>query len=276
MQSHNGIALAVGSTIGRDHRLVPKNCQDAFYVNSRGPYTVCIVADGCGSGTHSEVGAHIGARLVGEAILAERGRVGSISEIRWDRVLTDVTSSLNVLARQMGESLSVVVNDYLLFTIVGVVMDSAEARFFNLGDGVVLINDQQIELGPFPGNQPPYLAYNLVGSTLLSDDSDALGFQKVATVPLAELNYFLIGTDGVLDLIRATGKSKPGSDDEVLPIQLFADDKCFTNEVLLSRRLQLVARDWHRRDPGTNQSVAEPGLLPDDTTMIVGKKFEPA
>lgn len=276
MQSHGDIAFAAGSVIGRDHRLVPKNCQDAYYVANRGTATVCIVTDGCGSGARSEVGAHIGARLTGEAVLSERARVGSISEIRWDRVLADVTSTLNVLARQMGDSLSAVVNEYLLFTVVGTVMDETDIGFFNLGDGVILINQQQIELGPFPGNQPPYLAYNLVGSSLDSADPSALCFQVVDVRPLADVDYFLIGTDGAVDLIKAQGRPKPGLDVPVPVIQEFVDDKCFTNEVLLSRRLLLVARDWHRYDPETNQRVEEPGLLPDDTTMVVGKTFTTA
>lgn len=273
MQSHNDIALAAGSVIGRDHRIVPKNCQDGFHVKNRGSITVGVVTDGCGSGAHTEVGAHIGARLVCEAVLAERERVEFISDIRWDRVLGDVVSTLHVLARQMGESLSAVVNEFLLFTVVGVVMDDAEAGFFNFGDGVIQINQQQIELGPFPGNEPPYLGYCLVGSSLPSVDPDALTFRVVHTIPLADLGYFLIGTDGVMDLIRAEGKPKPGSEELIAPIREFVDDKCFSNEVLLSRRLLLVARDWHHRDPATNQQVIDSGLLPDDTTMLVGKKF---
>ena len=273
MQTHRDIALAAGSVIGRDHRIVPKNCQDGFHVKNRGPITVGIVTDGCGSGAHTEVGAQIGARLVCEAVLAERERVGFISDIRWDRVLADVVSTLHVLARQMGDSLSAVVNEFLLFTVVGVVMDDSEAGFFNFGDGVVIINQQLIELGPFPGNQPPYLGYCLVGSSLPSIEPAALTFQVVDTTPLADLDYFLIGTDGVMDLIQAEGRYKPGSEELITPIQEFVDDKCFSNEVLLSRRLLLVARDWHHRDPATNQQVVDVGLLPDDTTILVGKKF---
>lgn len=273
MHLHKDIALAAGSVIGRDHRIVPKNCQDGYYAQSRGSVTVGVVTDGCGSGAHTEVGAQIGARIVGEAVLAERARVSSLSEIRWDRILGDVTSTLRVLARQMGDSLNAIVNEYFLFTVVGVVMDDIEAGFFNFGDGVVLVNDQQFELGPFPNNQPPYLGYCLVGSSLQDQSLQNLTFQVVQTVPLAELEYFLIGTDGVMDLMQLTGNRKPGSDEPIKPIREFVDDRCFDNEVLLSRRLLLVARDWHRRDSVTNQMVNEPGLLPDDTTMLVGKRI---
>lgn len=270
---HKDIALAAGSVIGRDHRIVPKNCQDGYYAESRGSTTVGIVTDGCGSGTHSEVGAQIGARLVCESVLAERERVGSLSEVRWGRVVNDVTSALGVLSRQMGGSLSTVVNEYFLFTVVGVVMDEAEGMFFAFGDGVVIINQQVIELGPFPGNQPPYLGYCLVGTDLATESPDLLTFREVATIPLHELDYFLIGTDGVLDLIQAEAKQKPGLDVPVDSIWEFTDDKCFSNEVLLSRRLLLVARDWHRRDAVSNQQIVEAGLLPDDTTLLVGKKL---
>ena len=136
-------ALAAGSTIGRDHRMVPRNCQDAYGIASGSGCTVGVVTDGCGSSAYSEVGARIGARLVSRAVKSEYETVRAIQELRWPRIQKMVLRALEDLADEMDDNLAKVVNDYFLFTILGQVMDSTEMTVFALGDGIIMVNDEQ-------------------------------------------------------------------------------------------------------------------------------------
>ncbi|MDB5184959.1 MAG: hypothetical protein JWN38_767 [Candidatus Saccharibacteria bacterium] len=266
--SHQEVQIAYGSTIGRDHRAVPKNCQDDLRVVRTEQCTIGIVADGCGSGAHSEVGAQIGVRVLAECLEAEvRDRSGS--DIRWPRVQQHVLATLDVLARQMGGNYRQVVEEYFLFTIVGVLLTDKDATFFALGDGVIIVNGYELTLGPFEGNKPPYLGYGL----LLPDvdiEPDLVQFRTVCWLPLKAVQHFLIGSDGVQDLIDAETKCLPGLAEPVGSIAGFWErDRYFgANHELLNRQLKLISRDWPKRDP-------QPGLLPDDTSMIVGRKAPP-
>ena len=52
-----------GSVAGARHAKTGKNNQDAFIWRQTDDLVIAIVADGCGSGRFSEIGAQIGARL---------------------------------------------------------------------------------------------------------------------------------------------------------------------------------------------------------------------
>jgi hypothetical protein len=256
--------IAAGSIVGRDHRLVPKNCQDGIAVHQSDGIMVGVVTDGCGSQPHSEVGAKLGASLVCEAVRAEASFRGA-ERLSWQRVRQHVLASLDVLVRQMGGNYRRKVEEYFLFTIVGVLVLEQMTTFFAFGDGVVIINGQQNELGPFTGNQPPYVSYGLLGDSVDIDEQE-LRLNIVSKLPTDELEHFLIGCDGVIDLINATDKNLPGLDALVGPIgQFWERDRYFGNTELVSRQLKLIGRDWPKKDP-------EPGLLPDDTTLIVGRR----
>jgi hypothetical protein len=47
--------------------------------------------------------------------------------------------------------------------------------------------------------------------------------------------------------------------------QFYRQDRYFANPELISRRLKLISRDWPMSNP-------QPGLLHDDTTLIVGRR----
>ncbi len=256
--SPQSFELAGGSTIGRDHRLVPKNNQDAWYIATNGYVTAAVVCDGCGSSPNSEIGAWLGVRLITAALLraADRGQ----GVWGFDRVRDDVIASLRVLVLNMG-NLRSTVEDYFLFTVVGVVLTSYSARFFSAGDGMMTFNDHPpTDLGPFPENKPPYVGYGLLG--------DEVKFNVNFTVPLDGLEHFMIGCDGANQLVQLCGQNRklPGLSKEIGPLsQFWEDDAIFANPAMISRRLKLVSRDWPPKDP-------EHGLLADDTTIVVGRR----
>jgi hypothetical protein len=261
---HQAYQLAAGSVIGRDHRLVSKNCQDGFYIFRDDRCTVGIVTDGCGSSTHSEVGAKLGARLVAESIQEEVWL--NPEAISWQRIRRQTLAALEVLARQMGGNFVQTVQDYFLFTVVGVLLTGNRATFFALGDGVVIVNGVRYPLGPYADNAPPYLGYGLIGEVLRDQTLGDIPIGIIAEMSLIELDAFLIGSDGVIDLIAAAAQTQPGSTHLVGSInQFWTEESIFKNPELVNRRLKLIARDWPHHNP-------DPGRLPDDTTLIVGRR----
>ena len=227
--------VAAASVVGIDHYRAGRNSHDGFHWELADDLAIAVVCDGCGSGKHSEVGAKLGASLIGRE-MAERIRAGSDlgpDSALWEEVPRAAIEQLSLLARGLRQSLHDAVTDYLLFTIVGVVITRAETVFFSLGDGVFAVNGEQIELGPYPDNAPPYLAYALVDGNAPRLNID----RRLAT---SGLRHVVIGTDGAAGLALST---------------FCETDHYFRNPDGLRRKLFLMTR-------------AERGGLKDDTTVI--------
>lgn len=256
--------LAGGSTIGRDHRMVPKNNQDSWSIWRYEDLTIGIVADGCGSGMHSEVGAKIGVRMLGATLRKEYERHGRIN---WPRVQRNMLTQLDNVVQAMGDDYRKTVEAYMLFTLLGVIIDNERATFFALGDGTIIINGEALSIGPFQNNMPPYLGYGLMLNELAIDAS-VITLQPICELPIAQLTSFLIATDGIDDVVGNEQNTLPGLDKPVgLIEQFWQSDRYFgSNPELLSRQLKLVGRDWPTVQP-------QPGLLGDDTTIIVGRQI---
>lgn len=275
--------VAAGSMIGRDHlgkarTLLGKNNQDAFSVSAHPDRIVAIVCDGCGSGEHSEVGAQIVCKLVSERInfyFQKYGeeefctKVGLILE----RVRQDILAHILMLANNMGSSLSVVVNEYWLCTIVGLVITHNDTLIFSLGDGVYGFNYEFRNMGPFPGNQPPYLAYGLVETSLRLTSPASLQFVENAFIPTNRVDCLMIGTDGVNDLRNIQGRTIPGTDKVISAFEeLFSRDILFSNPDGLRRYLSMLNAEVAVLDRQQCSISRDFGLLPDDTTLILVRR----
>ncbi len=265
--------IAGGSITGREHLRAGKNNQDAFYWSAIGPIIVAGVCDGCSSGMRSETGANLGVRLIVEMMTDRLLRFSKPSahlneQALWERIRHDVLAQLRVLANGMGGSLSQTVNDFFLFTIVGAVLTDESAYLFSIGDGVFYLNGEMIRIGPFPGNEPPYLGYGLVGSTLAESQPELLKFQVHRAVPIGDVSSILVGSDGVVDLANVFERNMPGKVEPVGSIsQFWQSDGYFSNPDKIRRKLTLVNTDSVKMREGS--LVKEPSLLPDDTTLVV-------
>jgi len=209
--------VAAASVQGRGHKEINKNNQDSFcYLNNNG--FVAVVCDGCNSGKHSEVGSKIGSSILVNEVKRVVVKIGFGEEVETilKHVKDNVLAQLLLLANFMGDDVRRVVNDYFLFTVVGVFEYGDKAVFFSLGDGVIVVNGEVMEIGPFKDNQPPYLGYSLCGTSLISEEG-ALDFKIIKIIDVADLESALIGTDGVMDLIRSSGKKIPCKDEKVFP-----------------------------------------------------------
>ncbi|MBW4619949.1 MAG: protein phosphatase 2C domain-containing protein [Cyanosarcina radialis HA8281-LM2] len=308
--------IAGGSVTGRDRLRFGKNNQDAFsWAIAKSGAIVAVVGDGCGSKTHSEVGAKIGVELVTAAIVrqlegdGEMGRWGdgemgkqgkqgkqgrvfnstlhaqnSTLSIDWQQVQQEVLMQLQSLAKAMGGDFAETVQNYFLFTIVGALVTSASATIFAIGDGVAIANGKPIQLGPFPGNAPPYLAYGLfvpsppsplpsLGEGCPIERGEGWQFQIHQQLSIDEVESILIGTDGVSNLIEVADRLLPGKSEPVGEVsQFWEDDRYFKNPDAIRRQLSLINREVTKPDWQGHQLVKEVGFLPDDTTLVAMRR----
>lgn len=275
---NNLFQFAGGSVSGRNHRITAKNNQDAYCLMCDGEWAVAVVCDGCGSGEHSEVGAQTGARLVAQSLFQAMHReppqgdeevaYDADVEVWLEQARQSTLANLLALSTGMGDVLWAI-SHYFLFTIVGALLTPTRAVFFSLGDGVLAVNEEVTVLGPFPGNAPPYLGYGLVNSAL---PPEMLRFQIHRVLPLRELRTFLLGTDGVCDLMQSAEGRMPGKTESVGPLsQFWQGEHFFRNPDMVRRQLAGIARDVTMRTDGGIRKEA--GLLPDDTTLIVGRRI---
>ncbi len=259
--------VAAGSVTGRDHVLAGRNNQDAYHWACL-PHTVmAVVCDGCGSGKHSEVGAQMGARLI---VAAMTRALPGPSHTFWHCVRHDALAQLRRLAEQMGGSLTYTVQDYLLFTVVGVLVTPSSAFCFSLGDGVMVVNSDLIPLGPFPENAPPYLAYALLDAQNCRPSALSRGFQMQRVLPTTAVQSIVLGTDGLEALLQAAARPLPGKQVAVGPLcQFWQEERYFTNPDAVRRTLALVNREVVQPDWEAQRLDRQGSLLPDDTTLVV-------
>lgn len=267
------LEIAQGTIVGRDHVsvgkvLVGKPNQDAACVQQNEHALVGVVCDGCGSCEHSEFGARFGATLTSAfalRILKENNyRIGTTL---FKRLRADMLSTMHDLARKMGGSYSNAIIDHFLFTTIGVIVTAADTIIFSIGDGVVSssLSGGLEQIGPFPNNEPPYLAYNLVDSSL---DSKLLDYGFLLSAGPMALPI-LIGSDGVWDLHQAALKNMPGTIKPVGPVsQFWTDDTYFTNPIAVTKKLRKCNSEVVKLNKETHRLDKFSGLLPDDTTLI--------
>ena len=198
---------AKGSVTGREHIRINKNNQDAVLIKSTADYVIGIVADGCGSKTHSEVGAWLGVEILVEAIANHLPQ--SLTEETLDTIGEQVIDRLPKLSN---------FQDYYLFTLLGFVVTSTDTIVFGCGDGLFSINGDLSQLS-FENNAPPYLIYS--GTKL----------EVYKRIPTEQLMSIVIGTDGLEDWLEAKDLS-----------QFSQSDKYFKNPDQVRRTLAIAQK----------------------------------
>jgi len=258
---------AGGSWIGRKHRIEGRNNQDSWTIVETDGLMIGVIADGCSTTAHSELGSRLGANIVAESVRFAYG--SGQRPINWQRLQLHILAQLDSIVTSMGGDYLQTVQDHFFFTFVGCIIDRTQAIFFAFGDGSIVINGVVHALGPFPNNAPPYLGYCLLGDAV-NMDPELLVLRPVIKFPdVSELNSFMLASDGIDDLIISRDLLRPGLKVPVGPIdQFWTDDICFSNKIEVTRRLKLISRDFPEKNP-------EFGHLSDDTTLIVGRRRSP-
>ncbi len=276
--------IAGGSVMGTEHREVPRNNEDAYAWLEMPSALAAVVCDGNGSGEHTEVGAKMGAKLILASIrqtLRFHPEYEVVSVEFWERVrglcLIRIGTWIgDLIGKPLPEDFEkqVVrfVNEYFLFTIIGVLITQRDTVLFSIGDGLQVVNDDVIPLGPFEDNTPPYLSYGLIESHVRKMDTQRWRF-RTSHYDTQVVSGVMIGTDGMHKFIAAQNLPIPGASDRLVgPLTQFWHDRYFRNADNIRRRLEICnsqghAIDWENR-------VVKPyyGHLIDDATLVVVRR----
>lgn len=261
---HPYFETAAGSVAGRAHSLAGKPSQDAYVVCANPAAVVAVVADGCGSADNSEVGAWIGASALARELLS-LGGADLKDPAFWEGVQASVISTLRTVALAMGGDLRETARRFFLFTLVGAVIAKDQAAIVSFGDGLVILNGKAHQIGPFPGNAPPYLGHALTG-----ERRDDLRFVVHRVLPAAEVSSIVVATDGAQEWREVEKRCLPGTTDLVGPIeQLWENDRFFEHPDTLRRKLARMNRNVVRPLWDERRLDRPPALLDDDTTVAV-------
>jgi len=268
--------IAGASVIGTFHDSAGYNNQDAYDHISTPGYIVAVVSDGCGSGRFSEVGSRICTQVLVHlvpALVIHARRVSWwvteediptwVMECCRQRLLeliragtVDITDDENVVKNLIYES--------YLFTVIGFYLSPNLSFAFHFGDGHIWIEGEHTALGPFPGNAPPYLAHQLD-----ANHPDAGTCRQFSIVKLPrDVTSIAIATDGIDDFLAKEGHTLPGRNDVIIPnIQnIWEDATWYDHPAQLQRFLA-------KANPITRPSLRALGMLSDDTTVVVCKRF---
>lgn len=264
-EGHPQFELAAATVLGRSHAIAGRANQDAVVLRADAGVLVAIVADGCGGAERSEVGAWVGAHTVATEVGRATGH--DLDEAAfWEGVRAGALSALRGTARAMGGDLRDVVREFFLFTLVGVVIAGDRAAVFSLGDGLVAINGEVTQLGPFPGNAPPYLGHALLGEETMMDTRLVVH----RTMAAREVESVVVASDGAAEWLDVCARCLPGTTESVGPLaQLWQDDRFFEHPDALRRKLSRMNRAFVRPVWDDRRMAKEPGLLEDDTTIAV-------
>lgn len=257
--------VASGSIVGTDHRqmFVWKNNQDALAIRCEGDIIVAVVADGCGEGAYSELGARLAAHLTAHRLmqLAHSGALEEglgNAEDTFERLRASLILSLLPLAEEMRcDSRTEAVTNHFLFTLLAFVITPSMTYVVGIGDGVYAINGEVSCIGPFEGNEPPYLAYGGLVSSKIAPELCRFTIHRA--MPTDELQTLCIGTDGAGDFSRIAGFTLHATPEPIGPLSQFWEQGIyFKNPQAMRRRLNLINRDR--------------GHLKDDTTLVVVRR----
>ena len=240
----NTMKAAAAAVTGARHLRTGRNGQDAAaaWTGARGG--AIVVCDGCGSGASSEVGARLGAQLVIGALAARLEAGGEAADpAMWASVRAEIVAVLGRIVDAMPGDRARALHDHFLFTVVAGAISGEEVAVWAVGDGAYAIGDERRVLGPFADNQPPYVAYDLLGDP------------PVAHLELAAPRdrTVIVATDGIAEI---------GFD-------ALAIDRALQHPDALRRQLTVLARGSEAMDWEARRVMRTPALLQDDGAVAV-------
>ena len=248
------------SVTGTAHVQASKNNQDAWTIaNASTLPFVGVVTDGVSEGRFSEVGAHVGKRVVADSLLRALAlQLDPRTDAFWSSVQRRALRRLATTARSFGGELDHAVCDYLSFTTSGVLVLRDTTHFFSFGDGVRVINGEVTKLGPFERNEPPCLAYGLIDERFA-----AMPFERTE-VATAALQHFIVASDGAGRFIDHPGLRRKG-----LISTLWENDLFFREPAVAATWLSALNKEPERYRPGDHERF---GYFDDDTTLVVARR----
>jgi hypothetical protein len=231
---------ATASVIGSSHYKLYYNNQDGYNFYQDKTCIVGVVADGCGAGSNSEVGARLGVDFVIN-FCKKNFSHSPFDKNLLENALIEYLKHI-VKNQQTSEELDFIEN-YLFFTLFGFVVQPHQTFIFHSGDGIYTLNDKEVIIEQ--DNRPKYIAKTLISGKYYIE-TDHIETQK--------LKRLLVATDGLNHL---NDKFLKGQNIEGMTriSDFFNTESYFENEVSLPKFL-------------TELSINK-NILKDDTTMIM-------
>lgn len=131
------------------------------------------------------------------------------------------------------------------------------------------MNGRVGEVGPYPDNAPPYIAYSLMNET--AGEDNFLRFKVHELIDTAELETAMLATDGLKELLDKEFETVPGKRHIVGHVsQFWRDDRFFDdkNHELITPWLRQLNSEVVKLNSVDMRIERHPGLLSDDTTVI--------
>ena len=226
---------------------------------------------------HSEVGARFGANFVARKIiefheqLVRRGLSYAdtldgihVLELIRQSFIERLMYELTLYPMPQPQALE----QHFLFTIVGCIITPEETITFSIGDGAIALNGVVRNMGPFPGNYPPYVAYGVFGSTHYSRDNPHLKFVVHDRVSTSSVSSLMIASDGVAEWDKIADCFPAYKKEPVGPLSQFWNQPFIGQPKLVQMRLNEVNKERITRHVDGTPFI-EAGLLADDTTIVV-------
>jgi hypothetical protein len=237
------IRVNAAAVTGARHLRAARNGQDAAATWVGDGAAAVVVCDGCGSSGSSEVGARLGARLFAAALGRHLG-VGTLEDA-FAGARADVVRAIAAIVEPFSDR-EAAVHEMFLFTIVAGAWRGDEGGVWGLGDGAyAFAGGATRELGPFADNEPPYLAYDLIG------EAARACFEPAPT----DCRGIVVATDGALALVHGVAH--------------FATTRMLDNPDVLRRVLAMLARTPERIDWDERRVVRTPAVFQDDCAIGV-------
>ncbi len=234
---------ANASAIGSSHHKLYYNNQDSCNFYEDKFCIIGVVADGCGSGSNSEVGARLGVDFVVN-FCKKHFQTNPFNVKLLENALIEYLR--NIVKNQQTIEEEDFIANYLYFTLFGFIIQPHQTFIFHSGDGLYLLNDKEVVIEQ--NNRPRYIAKNLVsGQTSIETEC----------IETNNLQRLLVATDGLIHLNDKflTGEIVEGMKKTT---DFFDNEDYFDNIVSLPKFL-------------TNLSVKS-NILKDDTTLIMVKR----
>lgn len=234
---------ASASIIGSSHHKRYSNNQDSYGFSQDDFCIIGVIADGCGAGSNSEVGARLGVDFV--INFCQKNFKHTPFDVNLLKTaLLDYLRNI-VKNQNTNEELEFIEN-YLFFTLFGFIIQPTQTFIFHSGDGLYILNDKIVIIEQ--NNRPNYIAKNLISGNF---------YLEVEQIETNKLNRILLAIDGLKQLNDKFLKGEKIQGME--KITAFFENENYFDDIMELPNLL------------TNLSINK-NILKDDTTIIMIKK----
>ena len=181
------------SIIGRSHYNLFYNNQDAVGFYKDKDITIGVVADGCGSGVNSEIGAKLAVDFSINYFRKNKGK--QFDKNKFKSCIINFLK--NIIKNQQSFDELDFIENYLYFTLFAFIINPIDTHIIYSGDGVYILNNKINIIEQ--NNRPNYIAKNIFsGNPEINTDY----------IETKNLKNLLIATDGIIHLERHLHKEK--------------------------------------------------------------------